>query len=279
MFYVDLPSYGVIDEEGKIKLGAAGVAMQAILNRADPAPYWDKFQRLRAFVEAMQREDGSFRTFLAPDWRTDGENFYPGEAMLALAMLNAQAPEAALVDRLWRGFAHYRAWHLANRNPAFVPWHTQALCLLHAATGAAEVADFVFAMNDWLLGLQQGPEAPADVQGEFFDPRRPDYGPPHASATGVYMEGLIEAFSLARRLGDHRRAEAYRKALLRGARSLRQLQYRDETAMFYLHRKARVEGAVRTSVFNNEIRIDNVQHVLMALWKMLDRFTEAEFRI
>lgn len=277
-FYVDLPAYGVIDEAGKIKLGAAGVAMQAILNRADPAPYAWHLGRLRTFVEAMQNRDGSFRTFLAPSWRTDGENFYPGEAMLALAMLNARRPEPELAEQLWRGFRYYRDWHLQNRNPAFVPWHTQALCLIHEATGAAELADFVFEMNDWLLGLQQGPEAPPDVQGEFFDPARPGFGPPHASATGVYMEGLIEAWSLARRLGETQRAEAYRKALLGGARSLRQLQYRDGTAMFYLHRKARVEGAIRTSVFDNTIRIDNVQHGLMALWKMLDRFSDADFR-
>lgn len=278
-FYVDLPNYAVIDEEGKIKLGAAGVAMQAILNLADPAPYARQLKRLRAFVEAMQNEDGSFRTFLEPAWRTDGENFYPGEALLALAMLHARAPEPGLLDRLWRGFRHYRDWHRANRNPAFVPWHTQALCLMHEATGAPEIADFVLEMNDWLLSVQQGPEAPPDVQGEFFDPGRPEFGPPHASATGVYMEGLIEAWALARRLGDTRRAEAYRKSLVRAARSLRQLQYRDATAMFYLHRKARVEGAIRTSVFNNEVRLDNVQHGLMALWKMLDRFSEADFRL
>lgn len=277
-FYAERPLFAVIDEAGKIKLGAAGVAMQAILNRADPAPYGWHLGRLRAFVESMQNRDGSFRTFLEPPWRTDGENFYPGEAMLALAMLNARHPEPGLLDRLWRGFRFYRDWHLRDRNPAFVPWHTQALCLMHEATGAAEIADFVFTMNDWLLGLQQGPEAPADVQGEFFDPARPGFGPPHASATGVYMEGLIEAWSLAQRLGETRRAEAYRKALLAGARSLRQLQFRDDTAMFYLHRKERVEGAIRTSVFDNTLRIDNVQHGLMALWKMLDRFGEADFR-
>lgn len=278
-FYHDRADHGVIDEDGKIKLGAAGVALQAILNLIDPAPYMRQGERLRAFIEAMQQADGSFRTFLEPAWRTDGENFYPGEAMLALAMLNDRSPDMALTDRLWRGFRHYRDWHLENRNPAFVPWHTQALCLFHKSTGAAELAEFVFAMNDWLLGLQQGPEAPPDVQGEFFDPHRPHFGPPHASATGVYMEGLIEAWSLARQLGDRRRADSYHKALVRAARSLRQLQYRDDLSMFYLHRKARAAGGIRTSVFNNEIRIDNVQHGLMALWKMLDRFTPADFEI
>lgn len=279
MFYKERANFAVIDEEGKIKLGAAGVAMQAILNLPDPGPYEGKLARLRAFVEAMQNSDGSFRTFLEPAWRTDGANFYPGEAMLALAMLHARKPDEMLVERLWRGFRHYRDWHLANRNPAFVPWQTQALCLLHAATGAEELANFIFEMNDWLLSIQQGPESAADVQGEFFDPARPSFGPPHASATGVYMEGLIEAFSLARRLGDRRRAEAYRKSLLRAARSLRQLQYRDDLSMFYLNRKARVEGAIRTSVFNNEVRIDNVQHGLMALWKVLDRFEDADFAL
>ncbi len=278
-FYHERRDFGVIDEEGKIKLGAAAVALQAILNRPDPAPWQPQADRLCAFLKMMQNDDGSFRTFLEPAWRTDCENFYPGEAMLALAMLNQRAPDMDLTARLWRGFGFYRAWHRANRNPAFVPWHTQALCLFHQATGAPELAEFVFEMNDWLLAMQQGTEAPPDVQGEFFDPRHPDYGPPHASATGVYMEGLIEAWSLARRLGEMRRAEAYRRALLWGARSLRQLQYRDDTSMFYLGRKDRVRGAIRTAVWDNTIRIDNVQHGLMALWKMLDRFGAADFSL
>lgn len=276
-FYIDLPQYGVINEDGKIKLGAAGVAMQAILNLQDHAPYVRHLNRLRSFVEHMQNADGSFRTFLEPRWRTDCENFYPGEAMLGLAMLDKISPDPAIIERLMRGFHFYRDWHLKNRNPAFVPWHTQALCLLHSVNGASEVADFIFLMNDWLLGMQQGPEAPEDVRGEFFDPKRPQYGPPHASATGVYMEGLAEAFLLARRLGDTRRAEAYRKSLLRAARSLRQMQYSTPLSMFYLHRKERVRGAIRTSSFDNTVRIDNVQHGLMALYKMLDHFTEADF--
>lgn len=58
---------------------------------------------------------------------------------------------------------------------------------------------------------------------------------PHASATGVYLEGLIEAWTLAQRLGDLR-AEPYRHAILLGLRALRQLQFRHPSDMVYITR-------------------------------------------
>lgn len=278
-FYAEQDDFAVIDEFGKLKLGAAAVAVMAILNRADPAPYLPHLARLQRFLEGMQNPDGSFRTFLAPEGRNDNQNFYPGEALLALAMLHQRNPDPALQSRIMAGFYHYRDWHRANRNPAFVPWHTQAYCLLYATTKNPDLADFVFEINDWLLPIQETPPRPADVVGDFFDPARPEFGPPHASSTGVYLEGLIEAWQLAVATGDQTRADAYRHALLRGLRSLRQLQYRSHAEMFYIHKKQRVLGAVRTSNYDNTVRIDNVQHGLMAIYKTLDLFTDADFQL
>ncbi len=60
-----------------------------------------------------------------------------------------------LLERILRSFAYYRDWHLANRNPAFVPWHTMAYELVWQETGGDELKDWIFEMNDWLLALQQ----------------------------------------------------------------------------------------------------------------------------
>jgi hypothetical protein len=275
-FYRDEGAFGVIDEAGKVKLGAAAVALIALINRGEHGSH--RATQLLAFIAHMQNADGSFRTFLRPFGRNDCQNFYPGEAMLALARLHAVTGDAALLTRIGQAFQYYRDWHRAQRNPAFVPWHTMALCYLHQVTGRRDISEFVFEMNDWLIGMQAVDATQPDTVGEFYDATRAHFGPPHASSTGVYLEGLIDAWSLAKRLGDTR-AEVYRHAILRGLRSLRQLQYRNDDAMFYIRHKARVRGAIRTSTHNNEVRIDNVQHGLMAIWHVLERFDEADWQM
>jgi hypothetical protein len=138
------------------------------------------------------------------------------------------------------------------------------------------VAAFVFRINDWLCRLQ-ATDGPPDLRGGFFREAHARFGPPHASSTGVYCEGLVAALRLARALGDSAREDRYRRALLAGLRSLRQLQYRDNTAMFAIRHRGRVRGAIRTAPHDNEIRIDNVQHGLMAAWGALDLLDAADF--
>ena len=276
-FYRDEGDFGIIDEAGKVKLGAAAVAVMAILNRPDPAPYLDPLNRLTRFILHMQHEDGRFRTFLRPEGRDDNHNFYPGEALLALAMLHDRAPDATLAARIRAGFQHYRDWHRANQNPAFIPWHVQACCRFFRRDGDAGMAAFVFEMSDWLVTLQQR-AGPPDARGEFFTPQTAHFGPPHASSTGVYLEGLIEAFALARDLGDRQRANTYRRAILRGLRSLMQLQFRDGADMFYLVRRDRVAGGLRTATFDSTVRIDNVQHGLMAIWRIMAVFGVDDYK-
>ena len=135
-------------------------------------------------------------------------------------------------------------------------------------------------MNDWLLSIQQSEVNVVyrDTAGRFYDPTRP-FGPPHSSATGVYLEGLTDAFRLARQTGDNKRMDAYRIALMRGLRSVMQLQFIDEIDMFYISESKRkyVRGGIRTTVYDNQIRCDNVQHNLMAILKILDAFEEDDY--
>jgi hypothetical protein len=58
-----------------------------------------------------------------------------------------------------------------------------------------------------------------------------------------------------------------------------QLQFVDKVDMFYISPPMYryVKGGIRTTVYNNEIRCDNVQHSLMAVLKILDTFEEDDF--
>ena len=64
-----------------------------------------------------------------------------------------------------------------------------------------------------------------------------------------------------------------------GLRSAMQLAFRNDVDMFYVAERDRVKGGLRTTVFNNKIRVDNVQHVLMAVQKIIRAFEPEDFAV
>lgn len=271
-FYAAQAGIGTIMHDQKAKLGAMALAALAILEfrqsgLIEAELHQAEFDGLCRGIALLWQPDGSFRSFLYPPTRNDNQNFYPGEALLFWASLHRASKDPGLAAKCLKSFEYYRNFHLAAPNPAFVPWHSQAYVMLYQDLGITALADFVLQRNDWLLTMQQWQPALApDFAGRFYDPDHPEYGPPHASATGVYMEGLAAAWHLAQELGQTDRAETYAQALRRGLRALRQLQFRDvQTDAFYITRPERVIGGLRTESYDNEIRVDNVQHGLMAL--------------
>lgn len=273
-FYSEEEGLGKIRYDDEVKLGAVALAALALHEHPESERWSSEEQALRRTIDALWHEDGSFTTFLEPEGRNDNQNFYPGEALLYWAHLIRDGERGELLERFMRSFEYYRRWHLDedNRNPAFVPWHTQAYAMVWGETRSPELAAFIFEMNDWLLSMQQWQDVHyPDLRGRFYDPERPQFGVPHASSTGVYMEGLAAAYVVARELGEEERAERYAVALRRGLRSLMQLQFVDGVDMFYVSDRERVAGGVRTTVYDNRIRVDNVQHNLMAVLQILDQ--------
>ena len=262
---------GAIVERTGAKLGAAAVAGLAILESPDRAEFTEELTLLASGIESLQHDELGFRTFFFPRER-DGENwnFYSGEALLFWAEAARRGLECApSLERCSAVFERCRLRHHRKRNPAFVPWHTQACVSLFAQTGRREFSDFALEISDWLLPMQQWDGLAPDLRGRFHDPRRPEFGPPHAASTGAYMEGLADAATLARAVGDRARASAYERALARGLRSLRQLQFRDERDAFYISRRKRVLGALRTEVYDNAVRVDSAAHALAAAVKIM----------
>ena len=279
-FYKEEHGYGLIAYRDKVKLGALAIAALAIAEHPKGATWSNQYEALLRTIDTLWNPDGSFRTFYVPPNRNDNQNFYPGEALLLWATLYDRDQDPRRLQRIMRSFAYYRSWHLdeRHRNPAFVPWHTQAYYLVWTRTKDPRLQAFIFKMNDWLLNMQQeSSEAFPDIEGRFYRPDRPDYGPPHASSTGVYLEGLADAYQLACRVRDLPRRNRYRLAILRGLRSAMQLQFADDIDMYYISKRYRVRGGIRTTVYNNEIRVDNVQHNLMAAFKILAAFHEHDY--
>ncbi len=262
---------GAIVESKGAKLGAAAIAALAILENPARAEFNSELTLLAAGVNSLRDTEQGFRTFFFPAER-DGENwnFYSGEALLFWAEANRLGTGFAPPLRCCAEvFSRCRERHYRARNPAFVPWHTQACASLYRQTGRREFADFVFEMSDWLLPMQQWDGLADDLRGRFYNPQQPEFGPPHAASTGAYLEGLADALALARALGDAARTDAYDLAVKRGLRSLRQLQFRDQHDTFYISKKTRVLGALRTEVYDNAVRLDSAAHALAAAIKIL----------
>jgi len=277
-YYREDGAYGLAIEDEKVKLGGIALMALAILESPNRDRHAEALARLTATINHLHNADGSFRTFYAPADRNDCQNFYPGETLLFWAHALKAGLPGVTAEAYMRAFRHYRGWFRADPNPAFIPWHTQAHFVARDLIDEPELDGFIFEMNDWLLSMQQWDSAPyADLLGRFYDPERQHLGPPHASATGVYLEGLIDAFELARLYGDAPRQSGYRRAILRGARSLARLQFKTDDDMFYISQRERVEGGIRTETYNNEIRVDNVQHGLMGLQRVLERFTPDDY--
>ena len=267
-FYTTVNGHGAILWNDSVKLGAVAIAAQAIIESPFATEWRDQLAALRETIDALWQPSGAFRTFLIPKDRNDNQNFYPGEALVFWATSLAKNPDDALLARTLKSLSFYRNHFRTKPNPAFVPWHTQAAAIIFRLTGDAQWRDYIFEMNDWLLQHQEyGGTVEPDYWGRFYSPHKPEYGPPHASATGVYLEGLVDAWLLAREAGDDKSSAAYLQAIKRGIRSMAQLQFSSALDCYYISRKQRVMGAIRTESDNNEIRIDNMQHALAALLK------------
>jgi len=282
-FYHEKGQYGLIEWNSKVKLGALAIATTVLVEHPKREKWSRQERALRRTIDSLWKTDGSFNTFYKPKERNDNQNFYPGETLLLWSILYEQKKDEQLLKRFLDSFGYYRKWHLeGHRNPAFIPWHTEACYRMWKQTGDDRLKDFIFEMNDWLLSIQQweGDVVYRDAAGRFYDPNRP-FGPPHASSTGAYLQGLIDAFRLARQTGDQKRMNAYRVAIVRGLRSVMQLQFIDEIDMFYISESKRkyTRGGIRTTVYDNQIRCDNVQHNLMALLKILDAFEEDDYEV
>ncbi len=283
-FYRREGDLGFVEYNGQVKLGAVALAAWCLLEEAKlklvgkspldtllGSEYGDTFQALGRTVEQLWQPDGAFRTYLKPTHRNHNQNLFPGAALLFWSSLYQHNRDPQLLERCYQSFTYYREWHRQHRNPVFIPWHTQAYARLYVSTGDRQFLDFIFEINDWLLPLQQlRGTAHADLVGRFYNPNHPDYGSPHASSTGMYLEGLATAYDLADRVGDTARAQRYEQAIWWGIRSLRQLQFRDAVDLFYISQPEAVYGGLRTTVYNNVIRVDNVHHGMMALMTLLN---------
>ena len=236
--------------------------MLALLEQKE-YPNRDKIMKdMAEAILKQQRENGSFNTDFEKEMAEDdlGNDYYPGEAMLSLMRLYNETGEEKYKQSVEKAFLYYREYWRAKKNTAFIPWHTQTYKLLFEETGNKELTDFVFEMNDWVVANYQKFSSPySDYVGGF--------GKNPTNSTASYLEGLADAYYLAKKVGDQEHILKYAEACKYAARFVLQTQFK-EGDVFYLSNPQRALGGFKQSPINISQRNDYTQHSTLSLIKV-----------
>ena len=261
------------------------LATLCLAMRTCPSRDKSKLEVLRtmeARVESLWQPTGELLSYFGSGSRKN-QDYYPGEAMVSWAERYRAERNPELLRKFRQSFLYYRDYYRRRRAPAIVPWQTMALVRVANLVQDREMEDFVFEMNDDLLEHCQPKSMPyPDLEGAFFTivPSAifQRVQPYHASSTSVYLDGLIEAWELARARGQSDRAERYRQSMLAGLASLRKLQFRDDEELPYFSPAAleHINGGLRSTPWDSRMRVDNEPHAILALSKILRSLWEHE---
>lgn len=250
-------------------LGTASLYALALIDSPETERHADLLASLIAGIESMQEGGGSFRGHFPPSQKVASQDYYPGEALLAIARYYARYPDGerrALCDRALPFYVNY---FRERRVPAFVPWHAQAWGEMARTTRLQKYADFVFEMTDWLIGMQLGAGGPRGETGELplalYHGAIDTVGEGRGGVnTAVYLEGIVDAIRTADTFGDVERAARYREAAWRAARFVIQLRFREEEC-YFVQSPQEVIGGMRNTPIDPTLRIDHAQHALAGL--------------
>ena len=250
--------------DGRNKLGVTALLLLAMAEHPDAQRYKDIRAKLINGILRLQRPSGVFVTSFPPALAIDAQEYFPGEALLAMAADYSEKPSARTLDSFHRAITFYREYFRGTRSPAFVPWQVQAYALMARYTKRRDYVDYVFELTDWLAEKQldrsncNWPEMWGGVAA-YSDGRA-------GVSTASYLEGFADALALARSVGDATRAERYERVVREAARFVMQLQVRPAEAYFIRSPQDAI-GGIRTSPSLNLLRIDHCQHALVGLIK------------
>lgn len=246
------------------KLGVTALLALAMAEFPEPQRYEMRRTKLINGMLWLQRPSGMFITAFPPAVAIDAQDYFPGEALLAMAVDYAHQPTADVLEAFDRAIRFYRGYFRDTVSPAFVPWQVQAYAIMARHTKRTDYRDFVFELTD-LLSKKQLTEENC-VWPEMWGGIA-SYQPGRAGvATAGYLEGFADALLLARKTGQTQRAAHYEEVVRSAARFVMQLQVRPEEAYFIRSPQDAV-GGIRTAPALNLLRIDHCQHALVGLIK------------
>ena len=259
---------------GTGKLGSTGltlVAMSLLELHKESSEYAKIMKQFVYSILNMQNKDGSFMAYFEPKVLKPGQNYFPGEAMLGLIEYYKINPEERILRAIEKAFSYYKKYWKENKNRPFIPWHSCVWAQMYKITKKKKYADFVFEMNDWLITKQY------DLKNSPYK----DYfggwvreGVPNFEAA-VYVEGLAEAYSVAKMLKDKKRIDSYGKTIVRALRFVLNLQFKP-VDMYYVKKPSKTLGGFRASLVKNYLRCDITDHAIVGMAKVLSYMEDLE---
>ena len=256
-------AFYVLDNDGKAKLGAMGLALLAHARQIelDPASA-DRASagKLANMILVMQRRDGSFESYYpirGDEPRGSVSLYYPGEAILGLMHLFKSNGDKRLLDAARRG-ADYLIKSQRGMSP--LPpdaWLIQALETLYNTGREQKYAEHALKLAEAMMAEQYTASDHAGYAGAF----RP--GVPRSTPAASRSEGLLAAYRIARSIDDPR-ASRIAASLKAAARFQLTQQFKTGTD-HGLPNPERARGGFRESITSARIRIDFVQHNISSL--------------
>ncbi len=195
---------------------------------------------------------------LAPGRRMGADHEgLPGAVLLAIAKWNAATGRTDLLEKLDPCLAWYQRRFRAQ--PAWLAawWQAEAWSALHRLTGRGNYAEFAFELADWALDRQLG------KNGAFVIDLWPD-GPSFLTACAA--EAVADTWTVARRLGDRKRASSYADSWRAAMAFVDTLILREDDTYCAADPDSAL-GGVRLDPARSVVRIDVVAHTLLALVK------------
>lgn len=264
----DLPGDGygsfIATADEKNKLGVTALLALAMSEHPHPQRYSESRNRLINGMLRLQRPSGMFVTAFPPAIEIAAQEYFPGEALLAMAGAYRHRRDARIVDAFDRALEFYRGYFRDQPSPAFVPWQVQAYAGIAKYAKRRDYIDYVFELTDWLADKQltrsncEWPELRGGIAA--YEPNRVGV------STASYLEGFAEALAIARSVGDSSRANKYERVVRQATRFVMQLQVRRDEAYFVRSPRDAI-GGIRSTPTLNLLRIDHCQHALVALIK------------
>lgn len=240
-------------------LGSTAFLMGAMAMLGDDE-YRKDAERMALAIIAKQEDNGRFSTSFIGEDRDIDQQYYPGEAMLALMRYYTATKDERAKTAVIKAYDYYKRFWGSEKHGPFVPWQIRSFTELYRYEPEQKYVDYVFDLMDWMLdkmppvSLDQGLARAGALRRMY-------------ASTGVYTEGLVAAYRMAVQVGDRKRIERYGRAAVGAIRYLVGLQY-EPTDVYLFARPEKVLGALAMKPRDNELRLDFTYHGIAAVLAM-----------
>jgi len=250
--------------KGKAKLGGIALPMLTMVKikaLAGDMSFNDDLEKLADMIIYLQQYYGNGKFKSTYVYLGDYEHeknsgwessIYPGEAMLAIALMYKSFGEEKYKQCFDKAYDYYSAdgnWRMSG----FRPWAISACSEMYHVTNDRKYSDFAFRMCGYGLTWQN------------LNPDYIVYGSIYALPdvfTATTFEGIGDAIAVACKTGDTDLADLYMERSLIAYNWLMKLQYSDNDTI-----PEQATGGFRCSLYDPVIRIDNTQHAISAMTK------------